>query len=69
LGRGSRRGDLGQVGLRLKVPIAYNGAPQIRPHKYFFPIANQLGGLGGTVYNYPSTVWGGAPAEIEFGAF
>jgi len=28
----------------------------------------QLGGLGGTVSS-PSRVWGGAPAEIEFGSF
>ena len=35
LGRGPRRGDVAYV--RLKVPIGYNGAPQIRPEKYPFP--------------------------------
>jgi len=28
----------------------------------------QVGGLGNAV-SFPSRVWGGAPAEIEFGAF
>ena len=35
LGRGSRRGTVAHV--RRKVPIGYNGAPQIRPQKYPFP--------------------------------
>jgi len=29
----------------------------------------QLGGLGSAVSPPPSAVWGGSPAEIEFGAF
>ena len=32
LGRGQRRGTVAH--LRSKVPIGYNGAPQIRPQKY-----------------------------------
>ena len=35
LGWGPRRGTIAHV--RRKVPIGYNGAPQIRPHKYPFP--------------------------------
>ena len=35
LGRGLRRGTVAHV--RRKVPIEYNGAPQIRPQKYPFP--------------------------------
>ena len=35
LGRGPRRGTVAHV--RRKVPIGYNGAPQIRPQKYPFP--------------------------------
>ena len=35
LGRGPRRGAVAHV--RRKVPIGYNGAPQIRPQKYPFP--------------------------------
>ena len=35
LGRGPRRGTVAH--LRRKVPIGYNGAPQIRPQKYPFP--------------------------------
>ena len=35
LGRGPRRGAVGHV--RRKVPIGYNGAPQIRLKKYPFP--------------------------------
>ena len=34
LGRGPRRGAVAHV--RRKVPIGYNGAPQIRPQKYPF---------------------------------
>ena len=34
LGRGPRRGAVARV--RRKVPISYNGAPQIRPQKYPF---------------------------------
>ena len=33
--RGPRRGTVAHV--RRKVPIGYNGAPQIRPEKYPFP--------------------------------
>ena len=35
LGRGPRRSAVAHV--RRKVPIGYNGAPQIRPQKYPFP--------------------------------
>ena len=35
LGKGPRRGAVAHV--RRKVPIGYNGAPQIRPQKYPFP--------------------------------
>ena len=35
LGRGPRRGAVAHV--RRKVPVGYNGAPQIRPQKYPFP--------------------------------
>ena len=35
LGRGPRRGTVAHV--RRKVPVGYNGAPQIRPQKYPFP--------------------------------
>ena len=35
LGKGPRRGTVAHV--RRKVPIGYNGAPQIRPQKYHFP--------------------------------
>ena len=35
LGRGLHRGAVAHV--RRKVPIGYNGAPQIRPQKYPFP--------------------------------
>jgi len=41
----------------LPSPLLRSKAPQI-----------QLGGLGSAVSS-PSGVWGGAPAEIEFGAF
>ena len=37
LGRGPRRGSVAHVGLRRKVPICYNGVPQIRYQKYSFP--------------------------------
>ena len=33
--RGRRRGAVAHI--RRKVPIGYNGAPQIRPQKYTFP--------------------------------
>jgi len=32
------------------------------------PLKMQLGGLGSAVSS-PSGVWGGAPAEVDFGAF
>ena len=35
LGRGLRRDAVAHV--RRKVPIGYNGAPEIRPQKYPFP--------------------------------
>ena len=35
MGRGPRRGTVAH--LRRKVPIGYNGAPEIRPQKYLFP--------------------------------
>ena len=35
LGRGPRRGAVAHI--RRRVPIGYNGAPQIRPQKYPFP--------------------------------
>ena len=35
LGRGPRRGAVAHI--RRKVPIGYNGAPQIRPQKYPYP--------------------------------
>jgi len=34
LGRGPRRGAVAHV--RRKVPVGYNGSPQIRPQKYPF---------------------------------
>ena len=36
LGRGPRRGAVAHI--RHKVPIGYNGAPQIRPQKYPLPV-------------------------------
>jgi len=38
LGRGSRGGAVAYV--RRKVPIGYNGAPQICPQKYLFPLTD-----------------------------
>jgi len=39
LGRGPHRGTVAHV--HCKVPIEYNGVPQIRPQKYPFPSTNR----------------------------
>ena len=42
--------------------------PLLTPFLRSRPPSNQLGDLGSAVSS-PSGVWGGAPAEIDFGAF
>jgi len=46
------------------LPFPFLSLPPLRSR----PSEIQLGGLGSAVSS-PSGVWGGAPAEIEFGAF
>ena len=54
LGRGPRRGTVAQV--RRKVPIGYNGAPQIRPQKYPFPWTDPQTPLPASSLD-PSDLW------------
>ena len=54
LGRGPRCGAVAHV--RRKVPIGYNGTPQIRPHKYPFLWTNLQTPLPASTLD-PSDLW------------
>ena len=55
LGRGPRRGAVAHV--RRKVPIGYNGAPQIRPQNYHFPRTDPQIALPPASSLDPSDLW------------
>ena len=54
LGRGPRRGTVAHV--RRKVPIGYNGAPEIRPQMYPFPLIDPRTPLPASSLD-PSDLW------------